>query len=50
MKKLLWFTIEQNDLLMAIKELTGQNNSEIVREAMKHYAKMLKQVTDDSGK
>ena len=50
MKKLLWFTIEQNELLNRIKALTGLNNSEVVREAMKYYAKMIAELKNDSEK
>lgn len=41
MKKLLWFTKDQINLLDKIKEHTGENNSEVVRMAMLHYADSL---------
>ena len=41
MKKMIWFTKEQMELLKMIKENTGLNNSEVVREAMKSYALLL---------
>jgi hypothetical protein len=42
MKKMIWFTKEQSEMLELIKLLTGQNNSEIVREAMKVYLDLIK--------
>ena len=42
MRKLLWFTKEQLEVLDEIKELTGENNSELVRTAMDMYLKSLK--------
>lgn len=50
MKKLLWFTKRQEKILDMIKEATRDNNSEIVREAMRRYAIDLKLITDDSEK
>lgn len=41
MKKLMWFTKDQMDLLEEIKTVTGYGNSQIVRKAMQVYADKL---------
>jgi hypothetical protein len=38
MKKLIWFTTGQVDLLIALKRELGLNNAEVVREGMKLLA------------
>ena len=38
MKKMLWFTSAQNEVLKALKAKVKMNNSELVREALKEYA------------
>lgn len=38
MKKMLWFTLGQSDLLNALKAKVKMNNSEVVRAALKEYA------------
>jgi hypothetical protein len=38
MKKMLWFTKAQNDVLNKLKPIVKMNNSEIVRCALKEFA------------
>ena len=38
MKKMLWFTKAQSDVLNALKPKVKMNNSEIVRQALKEFA------------
>jgi transposase-like protein len=38
MKKMLWFTKSQNDVLNELKPIVKMNNSEIVRQALKEFA------------
>ena len=38
MKKMLWFTKAQVDVMNKLKSKVKMNNSELVREALKQYA------------
>jgi len=41
MKKMIWFTKDQIELLEKLKKETGYNNSEVVRQAMELYASLI---------
>jgi len=40
--KLLWFTVEEIDELNQLKEITGDSNSRIVRDAINVYLTQLR--------
>ncbi len=41
-KRTLWFSKEQNDVINELKEITGDANSKIVRDALNLYMKQVK--------